>query len=77
MSQLGQPVTHDDYVRGVARDRLSEVERVEAMRLSRALDAGVPVQSAELFASGNGDLHRLEQLIAAGCEPAVAADILT
>lgn len=56
---------------------LTEAERVEAMRLMRALNAGVPLQDAEAFASGQGDLHELERMIAAGCKPRVAADILT
>lgn len=76
MARLGQPSVDEHHVaRG--RERLTEVERVEAMRLSRALDAGVPLQAAELFAAGTGDLHRLERLVKAGCRPAVAADILT
>lgn len=76
MARLGQPTVDDHHVAN-ARSRLTEVERVEAMRLSRALDAGVPVPAAELFAAGTGDLHLLERLVKAGCRPAVAADILT
>lgn len=55
----------------------TEVERVETMRLVRALDAGVPVPLAELFAvTPSANLHDLERLIALGCRPITAARIL-
>jgi hypothetical protein len=58
-------------------ERSTEVERVEAMRLSRALAVGLPFVLAERFAiTPHADLHRLETLVAKGCRPITAARIL-
>jgi hypothetical protein len=54
------------------RDEAREVER---MRFSRALAAGVDYEIAAAFAEGDGDLHRLEQLVRDGCNPNLAAQI--
>lgn len=45
--------------------------------MERAVRLGVSVASAAVFAAGTGDLHRLEQMISAGCLPDLACDILT
>jgi len=58
-------------------ERSTEVERVEAMRLSRALAVGLPFVLAERFAvTPTADLHRLEALVREGCRPITAARIL-
>lgn len=59
-------------------ERLSESERVEMMRLDRAIELGVPYPVAMKFAeTPHADLHRLEDLIVKeGCKPLTAARIL-
>lgn len=55
----------------------TEQERVEAWRLSAALDLGVPLPVAEKFAvTSTADLHRLAQLVRDGCPALTAARIL-
>lgn len=56
---------------------VDESARVLAWRLETALELGVPVEAAELFAASSGDLHKLEELIRGGCDPRLAARILT
>jgi hypothetical protein len=59
----------------VAAAEETEQERVRLWRLERALSLGLDMDTAETFAAGDGDLHQLERLIDAGCDPPVAARI--
>lgn len=55
----------------------TEDEKVEAWRLHVLLRAGYPVITAELLARRKDvDLHRAVDLIAHGCGPELAAEIL-
>jgi hypothetical protein len=55
----------------------TEQERVEAWRLSAALELGVPLPIAEKFAeTPSADLHQLAQLVRNGCPALTAARIL-
>ena len=57
---------------------LEEVERVYYWRLCRLLDLGYSMNDAEPIAESAVDLHTLERLvIARGCDPELAAKILT
>jgi hypothetical protein len=54
-----------------------EEERVHVWRLKVLLDAGYPLELAtELAISVDVDLHRAVELLADGCPPATAAQIL-
>jgi hypothetical protein len=55
----------------------TESERVASWRLEQALELAVSLELAEEFAVSDGDLHRLAELVDAGCPPDVAARILT
>lgn len=56
---------------------LSDAERVDQWRLAQLLDAGYPVELADQIASRHAiDLHQAVDLIAKGCTPQMAADIL-
>ena len=54
----------------------SEREKVESWRLHVLIEAGYPLPLAERLAGSNADLHRAVELIAQGCEPQTAAEIL-
>jgi hypothetical protein len=54
----------------------TESERVASWRLETALKLDVPLELAEEFAAGDADLHRLAELVDAGCRPEVAARIV-
>ena len=56
---------------------LQEAERVYYWRLCRLLDLGYAMPQAEEIASAHVDLHALERLVVDGCEPALAASILS
>jgi hypothetical protein len=57
--------------------RDNELGRVEAWRLEKLLEAGYAVETASALAcEPRVDLHRAIDLVAAGCRPALAADIL-
>lgn len=57
-------------------ERLSERAKVEGWRLHVLIEAGYPLPLAERIAASEADLHRAVELIAQGCEPATAAEIL-
>lgn len=60
-----------------APPRISERAKVEAWRLYVLIDAGYPVAIADRLASRlDVDLHRAVELVAAGCAPGLAAEIL-
>ena len=54
----------------------SEQAKVEGWRLHVLMEAGYPLPLAERLAGSNADLHRAVELIAQGCEPHTAAEIL-
>ena len=54
----------------------TEYERVCSWRLERALALNVPLRLAEEFSAGEGDLHKLQDLVACGCAPELAVAIV-
>jgi hypothetical protein len=65
-------VTLDEYPAGS-----TEAEKVEAWRLQTLIEAGCPITIAEQLATAsNVDLHRTLDLLANGCSPELAAEIL-
>ena len=57
-------------------ERPSERSKVESWRLHVLLDAGYPLPLAERVAGSEADLHQAVELVLAGCEHRVAAEIL-
>jgi len=67
MSDAMEPVETSD----------NERSRVESWRLHVLMEAGYPLTLAERIAgSENIDLHRAVELVASGCTPETAAEIL-
>jgi hypothetical protein len=54
----------------------SERAKVEGWRLHVLMEAGYPLPLAERLAASNADLHRSVELVAQGCDPQTAAEIL-
>jgi hypothetical protein len=54
----------------------TEREKVESWRLHVLVEAGYPLPLAEKIAHSNADLHHAVDLIARGCAPETAAEIL-
>jgi len=54
----------------------NEPAKVESWRLHILLEAGYPVHLAERIAVAEVDLHGACELVAQGCDPTVAAEIL-
>jgi hypothetical protein len=57
-------------------ERQTERSKVESWRLHVLLDAGYPLTLAERVAGSEADLHQAVELVLAGCDPRVAAEIL-
>ncbi|MEJ7792591.1 MAG: hypothetical protein WKF65_11535 [Gaiellaceae bacterium] len=58
-------------------DRQSERAKVESWRLHVLMEAGYPLPLAEKLAAAlDADLHHAVDLVARGCDPRVAAEIL-
>ena len=55
---------------------LNERAKVESWRLHVLIEAGYPLPLAERLAGSEVDLHQAVDLIALGCSPETAADIL-
>jgi len=53
-----------------------ERSKVESWRLHVLIEAGYPLPLAEKLAHSEADLHRAVELLAAGCKPELAAEIL-
>ena len=53
-----------------------EQAKVESWRLHVLMEAGYPLPLAERLAGSDADLHRAVELIAQGCDPQTAAEIL-
>jgi hypothetical protein len=60
----------------VAEHDQNDRQRVESWRLHVLIEAGYPLPLAERLAQSAADLHRAVELIAHGCEPKTAAEIL-
>ena len=56
--------------------RENERSKVESWRLHVLMEAGYPLPLAERLAGSDADLHRAVELIAQGCDPQTAAEIL-
>ena len=54
----------------------SERSKVESWRLHVLIEAGYPLPLAERLAASDADLHIAADLVAAGCTPETAAEIL-
>ena len=54
----------------------TEKSKVEGWRLHVLMEAGFPLPLAERIAGSEADLHRAVELLAAGCTPETAAEIL-
>jgi hypothetical protein len=54
----------------------TEKSKVEGWRLHVLMEAGYPLPLAEKIAGSDADLHRAVELLAAGCTPETAAEIL-
>jgi hypothetical protein len=54
----------------------TERSKVESWRLHVLIQAGYPLPLAEKLAHSDADLHRAVELVAQGCDHAVAAAIL-
>ena len=53
-----------------------EQAKVESWRLHVLMEAGYPFQLAEKIAHSGADLHHAVDLVAKGCAPETAAEIL-
>ena len=60
----------------VAESDYSERVKVESWRLHVLIEAGYPLPLAEKLAHSSADLHGAVELIQAGCNPELAAEIL-
>ena len=54
----------------------NERDKVASWRLHVLIEAGYPLPLAERMAGSEADLHIAVDLVAAGCRPDVAAEIL-
>ena len=60
----------------VAEPNQTERSKVESWRLHVLIEAGYPLPLAERLAASEVDLHRAVELLAVGCAPETAAEIL-
>lgn len=56
--------------------REDEPSKVESWRLHVLIEAGFPLPLAERLAASDADLHTCTELVAQGCDPVTAANIL-
>lgn len=56
--------------------REDEQSKVEGWRLHVLIEAGFPLPLAERLAASEADLHECVELLAQGCTPVTAAEIL-
>ena len=68
------PDTMSDLIQLTAA--LTERAKVESWRLHVLIEAGYPLALAERVAASEADLHLAVDLVAAGCTPETAAEIL-
>jgi hypothetical protein len=60
----------------IAETPRDEKTKVESWRLHVLMEAGYPLPLAEKIAHSEADLHHAADLIAQGCSPETAAEIL-
>jgi hypothetical protein len=60
----------------IAETPRDEQAKVESWRLHVLMEGGFPLPLAEKIAHSNADLHYAVDLIARGCSPETAAEIL-
>ena len=60
----------------IAETPRDEQAKVESWRLHVLMEAGYPLPLAERIAHASADLHHAVELLARGCEPETAAEIL-
>lgn len=60
----------------LAESDFSERVKVESWRLHVLIEAGYPLPLAEKLAHSSADLHQAVELVHAGCQPDLAAEIL-
>ncbi len=60
----------------ILEPRFDERSKVESWRLHVLIEAGYPLAVAERIAVSDADLHLACELLASGCAPATAAEIL-
>jgi hypothetical protein len=60
----------------IAETSRDEQDKVESWRLHVLMEAGFPLPLAERIAHSTADLHHAVDLIARGCDPETAAEIL-
>jgi hypothetical protein len=60
----------------VEQETADRVDELHQWRRKRALEAGLPVKAARLFADHELSPHDLDELVAAGADPVVALAIL-
>lgn len=65
-----------ERIRQVADSEESEAHRVYLMRLDRLEKAGMPRQLAKRIAESDFDLHKAEDMLAAGCSHELLMDIV-
>ena len=69
------PDTMSDLIQ-LTPDAQTERAKVESWRLHVLIEAGYPLPLAERLAASEADLHIAADLVAAGCTPETAAEIL-
>jgi hypothetical protein len=57
--------------------RPPEVDAVNNYRFDRLVEAGCPFWVANLIASSKADLHKVVEMLANGCSPELAVEIVT
>ena len=60
----------------IAETSRDEQAKVESWRLHVLMEAGYPLPLAEKIAQSGADLHHAVDLVAQGCAPEIAAEIL-
>jgi hypothetical protein len=74
--RLGNDELPEPPMTQVAETPRDEKAKVESWRLHVLMEAGYPLPLAEKIAHSEADLHHAADLIAQGCSPETAAEIL-
>ena len=74
--RLGNDELPEQPMTQVAETPRDEKAKVESWRLHVLMEAGYPLPLAEKIAHSEADLHHAADLIAQGCSPETAAEIL-
>ena len=65
-----------EMAQAIETDNDHERAKVQSWRLHVLIEAGYPLALAERMAASEADLHLAVDLVAAGCTPETAAEIL-